>query len=521
MENNNQTQNIQENAIKYTIYNSISAEAIIVLDLDDLIIVETNNSFSRIFGYPQSAIIGKSIVDFIPQNLHKSILTKLSLDEIKLFETSGIKKDGNLFPIEMVGKKIDIQDKPSYFIVIRDITDKKANKEKNKLIKEYKVENELAIQSAAIKKQFLVNISHEMRTPLTGIVGMVGFLQKTPLDATQFDYLFTIKNSSEMLYNLMKEIIDISEMGTNDKQTKVKVFSFQNLCNKITGLFNVFNSNKKNINLYTNVAYDLPESIKTDENKLIQIFSNLISSAVRYTQSGSITVNFVIHDMYTNKVKVKCEIIDTGKTFDAKTQQNLFLKDNTFGSFADFDYDESGLSILIAKDLVALLNGEIGIDCKEEQGNHIWFTFEAEQVSYKDELFDELQNENYDELKMTLSVLLVEDKFINQKVISMMLENVGCTVDIANNGKEALDMFKVNKYDVIFMDIQMPIMDGITAIKELNNTYAILPPIIGLSAVVYDPENELIPVGMADYLVKPITSEKLYEKLIKWQPIKK
>ena len=517
MENISTTTNIQDNALKYAAFNSISNEAIIVLDLDDLVIVEINPAFSRVFGYLTNEIIGKSIIDLVPQTNHKMILTKLSLDEIKTFETIGVKKDGNTLLMEMVGKKINIQEKPCYFIVIRDISDRKANKDKTKLIKEYKVENDLSKQTAAIKKQFLVNISHEMRTSLTGIIGMVGFLQKTNLDATQFDYLFTIKNSSEMLYNLMKEIIDISEMEANDKQVKVKVFSFQNLCNKIIGLFNVFNDTNKNLNIYTNVAYDLPDSIKTDENKLIQIFSNLISSAVRYTESGSITVNFVINDMYTNKVMVKVEIVDTGKAFDAKTQQNLFLKDNTFGSFADFDYDESGLSILIAKDLVALMKGEMGLECNKEIGNKIWFTFEAEQIGYKDELFDELQNENYDDLVMEIKVLIVEDKFINQKVISMMLENVGCTVDIANNGREALDMFEENKYDLIFMDIQMPIMDGITAIKELNIAHKILPPIIGLSATVFDKDKDPMPVGMADYLVKPITSEKLYEKVIKWK----
>ncbi len=143
MENNDHIKTMQENASKYAIFNSISNEAIIILDLDDLIIVETNNAFTKIFGYPHSEIIGKSIIDFVPQNNQKIILTKLSQEEIKLFETLGIKKDGMTIPIEIVGKKIDIKDKPSYFIVIRDISDKKANKEKAKLIKEYKVENEL------------------------------------------------------------------------------------------------------------------------------------------------------------------------------------------------------------------------------------------------------------------------------------------------------------------------------------------------------------------------------------------
>jgi len=390
----------------------------------------------------------------------------------------------------------------------------------------------LAERTAQIKQQFLANMSHEMRTPMNGILGMVGFLLQTRLDEKQLDYANTIKNSSETLRNLINDILDLSKIEAGSMKIIPNEFNIHLLLKEVVSLFKA-SIEQKGLSVQMNYSNDVPDYIIADKNRLNQIINNLISNAIKFTDVGEISIMVSKVDMADDsnanqyipddekKIKVKIEVKDTGIGINPENQTDLFTLFSQIDSTYTRNYEGTGLGLAISKRLVEMMGGEIGVISDYGNGSTFWFTFDAVPVSEASVNRKLKVKSDFGQLNFRLHVLLVEDKYINQKVVDLMLKNAGCTIDIANNGAEALDMYAEGKYDLILMDIQMPFMDGVTAVKELQKKYSKLPTIIGLSANAMEGDAEkYIAEGMDDYLSKPVSTEQLNEKLLKWFPKK-
>ena len=360
-------------------------------------------------------------------------------------------------------------------------------------------------------------MSHEIRTPMNVIMGMLNIVNETKLNKTQIDYIQTIQTASENLLNIINDILDLNKIEAGKMELKLNTFDVFKTANKIKKLFEE-TAKSKGIDFNVIVSKDIIQYIKADENRIVQIVSNLISNAFKFTNSGNINVNFSIANQNKERVVFIIEVIDTGIGIKEEDQKRLFTKFSQLDNTLTRSYEGTGLGLAISKEFAELMGGEIGVKSEYKKGSTFWFTFTASVSDKNDYTPDKTLIQKFKDLHFNVSVLLVEDKFVNQKVETLILENIGCKVAVANNGKEAVDLISEgNKYDIVFMDIQMPIMDGVEAVSILRKNYKMLPPIIGLSANALEGDAErYISLGMDDYISKPFTTEQIKEKLFKW-----
>ncbi len=397
--------------------------------------------------------------------------------------------------------------------VIQDFTEQKLNEQ-------LKTEIELAEETANIKQQFLANMSHEIRTPMTGIIGMIDFILQTPLNKDQLEYIHTIKNSSKNLMSIVNDVLNLSKIEAGKLELYLKIFETRTMIRDIVNLYK-FKANEKGLAFSYQYDETIPNYIYADENRLKQVVSNLVSNAIKYTDSGTVILKMEKEKVIgQEEVVLKVEVIDTGKGISEKDQEKLFTKFSQLRQ-EQGNLEGIGLGLVICKELVELMDGEIGVESRIGEGSRFWFRFQAAIAEEEEQVVKE-ENIPY-RLKFDKLILLAEDKLVNQKVISLMLKDMGCDVLIAKNGKEAIELFDkhyhrtsdvLKKFDIILMDIQMPVMDGITAAKNLKENYENLPPIIGISANAMEGDAErYIEQGLDDYISKPVTREMLFKKL--------
>jgi PAS domain S-box-containing protein len=393
--------------------------------------------------------------------------------------------------------------------VSRDITEqKKAQKLKNDLI--------VAQQSAKLKERFLANMSHEMRTPMNGIIGMTEFLSETKLNNKQKDFVDTIKESSESLLHIINDVLSLSKIEQGMVELDEDVVCLQDIFNHTINLFKA-EAKRKNIRIKYFAEDDLPSNLMLDAQNLRQVLYNIVSNALKYTEKGEVNISVQLIDKMENNVKIKVVIEDTGLGIPEQDCQRIFDPFVRLDDEFTKTTEGTGLGLTIAKNLVEIMGGNMGVESKPNQGSRFWFTFQSTIVDENENQTNNSPTKELEDLKLKAHILIAEDKILNQKVAGMMLNNFGCTYEIAENGKKVLELFEENKFDVILMDIMMPEMDGIEAMKQLRKHYRKVPPIIGLSAQALEGDAEkYMNMGMDDYLEKPINKNKLAEKLLKW-----
>jgi two-component system, OmpR family, aerobic respiration control sensor histidine kinase ArcB len=376
----------------------------------------------------------------------------------------------------------------------------------------------LAIQkSFEFKQNFLANMSHEIRTPLTGLVGMIDIMKKTKLDDDQSDYVKTLEQSSNNLQVIINHILDYSNIEAGRFKLRSNNFHFQSIFINAKSLFD--NICDKEIDFEINSDPDIPETIKADYPRLMQVINNLISNAVKFTNKGSIVLTSKLLNLNTdtNEVFIKIEISDTGKGIGKDKQKHLFVPFSQIDQNDKRNFDGAGLGLSICKEIVVKHGGEIGYNTEVNKGSTFWFTFKAFAVNKQEqsssESFDDIFN-----IGKSLNVMFVEDKATTQKVVKLILNSMGHNVILADNGAHALELFQPGLFDLILMDIQMPVMDGITATQMLKEKYNDVPPIVGLSANAFEGAREkYMKQGMDEYITKPLVNEdfvKVVKKLL-------
>ena len=481
--------------------------------LPDTTITFTNEAYRRLFKRSHYELLGEKFINFLPDERHEKIHQHLAKftpqSPVHSYEVEASLSDGtrqwqqwtDVAIFDADGKIMEFQSSG------QDITDR---------IERLRLEQELVLaqKSVEFKKNFLANMSHEMRTPLTGIVGIIEVLEKSTLDTSQQEYLEILKHSSENLRDVINQVLDFSKIEAGKVRLKLKVFPLFDLIHSSKNYFTAIAGNS--IRFTTTLDKNLPQYIKADESRLCQVLNNLISNAVKFTVKGKINVKAepVPHTVQNGKRLFKITVTDTGHGIAKEKLNKLFMPFSQIDERDIRKYEGTGLGLAISKELVALHGGEIGVESIPGKGSSFWFTFLAEPFD-EGELRESgaLAPENTKGLR----ILLVEDKKVNQKVISLMLASMGHEVTIANNGREALELFKPDTFDLILMDIQMPEMDGVMATKQLKSKYSSLPPIVGLSANAFEGDKEkYMALGMDDYLTKPVKGKDFANLIEKW-----
>jgi len=371
---------------------------------------------------------------------------------------------------------------------------------------------EEAEKNARIKSEFLSIMSHELRTPMNAVLGMTQVIMEENPRQDQLENLETIKISAENLLSIINDILDYNRLESGKMALVEKDFSLKNLMNKLFRIFS-HSINKKGLTLTYNYDENLGEAFIGDATRIGEIISNLIGNAVKFTDEGNISVDIKKIGIKSNSSLIRFSVKDTGIGISPQNVTNIFDSFTQEKTDTTRKYGGTGLGLSIVKKLLELMNGKIYVESKAGEGSKFYFEIELKNSEVK---FDPLPVETKPAAgKITLQkILIVEDNNVNQLVMKKMLKNTGLTVDIADNGKIGMEKVLQNSYDLVFMDLLMPEMDGYEATKEIRRFNKTIPIIALTADVMKGVEAKTKEAGMNSYLTKPVNKDELLKILV-------
>lgn len=478
-----------------------------------------NRAAEDLFGYKSHEILGEHVSILIPFRFVKRslyILDRLADGEpINHFEAKRVHANGKEIDVSIaMSPLLDAESKLVGFSkIVRDITERK------------KAEGELAQakikaqQASVAKTQFLANVSHEIRTPMHGLLGMTDVLLGTDLTSEQRDGLEIVKASTLDLKSLIDELLDFSKIESGKVELQDAPYSISAIARGAVKLF-AQSALQKNIDLVVQISPEVPKYVHGDPNRIRQILNNLVSNAVKFTDEGKVQIELQVEVSEDLERRLRIEVIDTGIGLPPGSSKSVFEPFTQADGSITREYGGTGLGLAICKQLVTLLEGQIGVQSEEGIGSTFWFCIpmrpalepRGQEAGHGARISNP---DDSDEPPRT--VLVVEDNAINRRVVSAMLGQLGYRIDSAINGDEALRKLDAQRFDVVLMDCQMPVMDGLEATRKLRERkcYNNLPVIAMTAQARSEERDACIAAGMDDHLVKPVTKDMLSAMLSK------
>ncbi|MBT1700114.1 response regulator [Fulvivirgaceae bacterium PWU4] len=469
-----------------------------------------NDSVKETLGYRSKSLIGKNFFDFV---------LPASLDELRVRFRQSQKRaytekvefqflcaDRSYRFLEFNAINLKHREGMDGFILdCRDITQRKRD-----------AEELVRLQKA--KEQFLANISHEIRTPINGIAGMAGLLGQNPSTEEREAYLNAIKHSAENLKVIINDILDLAAIDSGKLRFEKIAFNFTDMVPSLIGTF-AYQAKEKKLTLDYSIDEKLNRILLGDPVRLNQILINLISNAVKFTHAGAIHIHCALERQQNDDCWVRIEVRDTGVGIPEEKLNTIFESFSQADASVTRRYGGSGLGLTIVKQLVDLQRGLITVKSEEQHGSTfiVLLPYTIGKASTPPQSTAGAKNVIDSKQIKDLFILLVEDNDINRLYAKSILKNWHCQVDIAENGLVAIEKVKNNFYDVVLMDVQMPVMDGYEATRaiRLMDMPKNATPIVALTANATKRDVEkCLAAGMNDYLPKPFTPDDLYRKLV-------
>ena len=370
------------------------------------------------------------------------------------------------------------------------------------------------------KRHFVANMSHEIRTPMNGIMGLVDLLMDSEPTEEQRKYLSIMQTSCTALMTVINDVLDFSKIEAGKLSLVIAPFSVRETVMQSVELFSS-KADEKNLSLTYDVDSSIPRDVGGDSVRLAQILTNLIGNAVKFTHHGGVSVTAIRENAPPGDVKVRFEVKDSGIGIAPDIVSALFRPFSQGDGSTTRKYGGTGLGLTISKQLSEMMGGTIDVESTPDKGSLFWFTAVFKEVSPSEREITEDTVVAKGKVEIPqLSILVIEDNESNRLVASVMLERLGQTVEFAMNGAEGVQFFEKGKYDLIFMDCQMPVMDGFEAtrrIRELETGGTKRTPIIAMTASALQEERDLcLKSGMDGFVPKPILLEDLRRTLEVW-----
>jgi PAS domain S-box-containing protein len=465
-----------------------------------------NSRIAEMLGYLPDEMLGRTIESFIPPEEawnHAEQMNLRQQGERSRFERHFQCKDGSrICTIVSATPLFDAQGGyRGSFGMISDITDLKQVENALRQAKE------TAESANRAKSEFLANMSHEIRTPMNGIMGMAQLLEYTNLSSKQKNYLEVIRNSSENLLAIINDILDLSKIEAGMVETVREEFCLKGSFDDVVKL-HIAHIHAKGLTITTRIPAGMPDVLIGDQLRLKQILLNLVGNAVKYTDRGAITLAVVIAERQQDRVVLRFSVTDTGIGIAPEHLQEIFSPFTQADSSNTRSYGGAGLGLTICRRLAGLMGGDIRVESTPGTGS----TFHAE-LPFREKIRGKLERsvpipEIRESDGTSLSVLVVEDNETSLMLIGEFLEELGHRVVAARNGAQALHLWKVNRFDCIFMDIQMPVMGGEQAMAIIRNEEMQTGehiPVVALTAHAMKGDRErFLTSGFDDYLAKPV-----------------
>lgn len=412
---------------------------------------------------------------------------------------------GTICAIDHVSKELNENQRNAISIVAKHVINQLELRTKNI---ELDAQKKIAERAVLAKDSFLANMSHEIRTPLNAIIGFTDLLAQTKLDTVQQDYIGSVQVAGENLLLIVNDILDLSKIESGNLVIEGQPFNLKKTLKHIYKLLKVKVPKDIEFNLFLDA--DMPDNVIGDQGRLNQILVNLTGNALKFTEEGEVTVSVKLVDETEDHYALRFSVKDTGIGIPEDKLATIFERFKQAEESTTRRFGGTGLGLNIVKQLVELHGSEIQVKSKPHRGSEFFFVFQYKKVNH-----DEIAAEAVSEDKLgKLKILLCEDNLLNQKLVRSVIQNFGFELDIAENGEEGIALLSKNRYDLVLMDLQMPVKDGYQTTEYIRNEMKLTIPIIAMTAHSLVGEQErCFDVGMDAYVPKPFKQPVLLKAI--------
>lgn len=518
-----------------------NASVMLLVKPDSGAIIDANGSAVSFYGYPREKLLRMTTmeIDTMPPDRSRQALSDIASGKNRQHEFIHRLSDGSMRHVIASACIIRFKGQMMLHAIIHDITARKqaeqALLETNRRLEDATMTaTQMTLQAkmaSRAKSEFLANMSHEIRTPLNGIIGITGLLLETPLSEEQQHFVKLINSSGESLLTLVDEILDFSKIEAGKLVLESLDLRIGSLISDFVSVMRI-RAGQKGLELNYAIDPEIPDGLKGDPVRLRQVLNNLVGNAIKFTSTGSIFLRVSPVTTTDKAALIKFEITDTGIGIPEEKFDLLFKKFSQIDASTTRKHGGSGLGLAISKQLVEMMGGDIGVESQMGHGSRFWFTANfARQPQNTDQPLAELPATamngyqllagNLERLAGSKRILVIEDNLTNQQVAIGILKKLGLPAEIVSSGKEALSQIQSNIYDLIFLDIQMPDMDGFETIARIRKIEVAAgrtsAPIIAMTAhAISGYREKCIEAGMSDYIAKPVSVKSMAEIVERW-----
>ncbi|RUT79169.1 PAS domain S-box protein [Ancylomarina longa] len=498
--------------------------SVVYLIIEGAKFLECNQACLDLFGVSKREnFVGKYVKNFSPEYQHDGNCSEDKAKEMiqiaketgsNTFDWVHIKENGEEFPVEVSLNSIPMVEGNLLFVVLHDLSERK--RVEHELIRA----RERAEEATRAKAQFLSTMSHEIRTPMNAVIGVTHLLADDNPREDQLNNINILKLSADNLMSLINDILDFSKIEAGRISLEEIDFNFRNLVNNIAAGFES-KSKEKGLDFIVNIDPKIPPYLMGDPTRISQVLNNLCSNALKFTERGFVKIKVSMQPSKGDLVQLQFDISDTGIGIPLEKQEAVFDSFSQADSNTTRLYGGTGLGLTITQKLVKIMHGNISVYSEEDKGTTFCVSLSF-PVSLKSKPKVNFTSDHFTEINKIkgLHVLVAEDNPMNVLILKQFLKKWDITCEVAENGKLAYDKVQSGDFDMVLMDLQMPVMDGYNAarnIRSLGEDKFKVMPIIAVTASAFSEiRKKVVDAGMTDFVTKPINPEDLYVKLQKY-----